>query len=263
MTFIGAAGHSLTISGATHGPERESDDAILITDSCLAVLAANPAPTALVPHALDYVATVKWINDRSWPTFSRAFEFHKNAGSEVVDGIEIYYEAGNKQMQIEAIALCAAIARHTGLPNRLARPDTSTRFGKKGLYFCRGPKVPSLLIEMGWIEQDHDERKLGRGAALAILEVYGDEDREGEEEMEQNGKRHGHKIEDRHTALYICNPHGTSIKVNVTKTNDKGVTSKTDTKTIEARDPGHGMPLGDFTGYISLSSKAWFTTIKV
>ena len=81
--------------------------------------------------------------------------------------------------------------------------------------------------------------------------------------MEQNSKHHGHKIESRHTALFICNPHDTSIKVNVTKTNNKGVTSKTDIKTIEARDPGHGMPLGDFTGYISLSSRAWFTTIKV
>jgi len=78
-------------------------------------------------------------------------------------------------------------------------------------------------------------------------------------EMEQIGKRHGHVILDEDTALYIANQHKSSIKVWVTKTNEAGQTGAAELKSLKAREV-HGMPLGDFVGQITLSSRAWFST---
>jgi len=84
-------------------------------------------------------------------------------------------------------------------------------------------------------------------------------------EMEQVGKQHGHIILEKDTALYIANPHKSGISVWVTKTNKKGHTGTAELKSLAGREV-HGMPLGDFVGQITLSSKGklngrpWFST---
>jgi len=78
-------------------------------------------------------------------------------------------------------------------------------------------------------------------------------------EMEQVGKQHGHIILKEDTALHIANPHKSGIKIWLTKTNKAGQTGATELKALKAREV-HGMPLGDFKGQITLSSRAWFST---
>lgn len=108
----------------------------------------------LVPDDINLGPTIRWINDRS-QRGDIAVEIHGDSASPSARGATAFHIAGNSQRQADAQKLVnSLVAAVTGLPNRGAKPDTTTRFGRLG--FCRDVDIPSVLIELCFLSNRND-----------------------------------------------------------------------------------------------------------
>jgi hypothetical protein len=108
----------------------------------------------LVPDNIDLGPTIRWINARSQPG-DIAVEIHGDSASPSAQGATAFHIAGNSQRQADAQKLVnSLVVAVTGLRNRGAKPDTTTRFGRLG--FCRDVDIPSVLIELCFLSNRND-----------------------------------------------------------------------------------------------------------
>ena len=174
-----AAGHGDGDPGAVWGTETEAGDVIPIVDHAVHRLVTNyNRSVAVVNHSLNLRAQVNWVNDhyRSWQRPALAIEVHKNSAGNAqnmqADRVEIYYRQGNRDTAEYSTLLAAAISKYSGLPNGRARNDISPRF-PRGLYWFKHVRIDAILIEMGFIQHNHNEARLGEALGTAIADVEG------------------------------------------------------------------------------------------
>lgn len=149
-----------------------AQEMIQIRDLAVQQLRARNYEAQPVPDDLSHAQAIDWINVRARPE-DVALEIHLNAAhSPEMRGAIVFYIASNEQRRFQADQLLQAFLRR--LPqaaSRGARPDTETGMGR--LNFCRQVKIPSLLIEAGFLTNPEDLKLIQtqrQEVALAIAE---------------------------------------------------------------------------------------------
>lgn len=146
-----SAGHGAGDPGAGAGGTTEAQQMILTRDAAVKEMRSRGLQVFWVPDTLDLKQTIYWINDHS----SRgdvAIEIHADAFNNTSSrGASIYYVDGNEQRRVDAeLVMQALLKAVSGLPLRGVKPDTATGVGRLG--FCRQVDVPSMLLELGFLQ---------------------------------------------------------------------------------------------------------------
>lgn len=164
-----SAGHDLNDSGApTALGTTEAQEMMLTRDLIIKELQARgyqkQTDFLSVPDALDLKATIKWINQRATDG-DVAIEIHGNAYNKSVRGAEIFYIDGNAPRRQDGKfvlkALLAAVdglTIHDGPGGDGVKPDTLSNHKRLG--FCRDIAIPSLLLELCFVDNRQDMKLL-------------------------------------------------------------------------------------------------------
>ncbi|GAB4385122.1 MAG: hypothetical protein Kow00121_49660 [Elainellaceae cyanobacterium] len=116
-----------------------------------------------VPDTIDLTPTTNWINARA-VAGDVALEIHGNAFNRSVRGTECFFVAGNAVRERDArLMLNALFNQVPGLIDRGTKPDTLAGVGS--LAFCRQLAVPSLLLELCFVDESQDMNLLVRERA--------------------------------------------------------------------------------------------------
>ncbi|MGD1852355.1 MAG: N-acetylmuramoyl-L-alanine amidase, partial [Cyanophyceae cyanobacterium] len=136
--------------GVQVGELTEAEQMMLLRDQVVQALRSRGIVVLSVPDELSLQQTIAWINARA-RTGDFALEIHGDSSeNSSVRGMTTYYIANNRDRQLHAeLLLRSVFARVPQLANRGARPDTDTGLGSR--VFCRDPKIPSLLLEVGFL----------------------------------------------------------------------------------------------------------------
>lgn len=158
--------------GSVAGGTTEAQEMILLRDLVVPELRSRGFEVLSVPDDLSSSQTIQWINPRG-KTGDVALEIHSDAFSNPdVRGASVFYIANNTERKNHAeLLLLALIRRLPQLPNRGAKPDTSTGTGR--IAFCRDTTLPSLLMEVGFLSNPDDRSLLQnrrRDMALGIAD---------------------------------------------------------------------------------------------
>lgn len=116
-----------------------------------------------VPDTLDLSPTIRWINNRS-VSGDVALEIHGNAGGG--KGAEIFHiYQNNERKQDGQTVLYAYLAKVSplGIVNRGVKPDIRPYTQHPRLAFCRDVDVPSLLLEICFMDSRSDMNALTTG----------------------------------------------------------------------------------------------------
>lgn len=109
-----------------------------------------------VPDSLDLSPTIAWINSRA-VSGDVALEIHGNSGGG--KGAEIFYpNLNNVRQQNAKTSLNAYLNRvgSLGIVNRGVKPDVPPHTRHNGLGFCRQVRIPSLLLEICFMDSSLD-----------------------------------------------------------------------------------------------------------
>ncbi|WP_157951153.1 N-acetylmuramoyl-L-alanine amidase [Cyanothece sp. BG0011] len=158
-----SAGHSLGDPGASTAiGTTESQEMIktrqLIIDELKAQGYQENIDFFSVPDTYSLKQTIKWINQRA-KQGDVALEIHGNACNGQAKGTECFYIVGNNERKNNAKLildeLCKVVPklrRHGG--DQGAKPDTDCYHGSLG--FCRQISIPSLLLELCFVDNSSD-----------------------------------------------------------------------------------------------------------
>jgi N-acetylmuramoyl-L-alanine amidase len=176
-----SAGHFSDDPGAVAFGTTEAKELMLTRDLILKELKEKGATFLSVPDTLDLKPTIQWINSQA-NNGDVAVELHCNAANGLARGTEAFFIDGNQQRQQNAELLLKALLEEVpelhlpGRPlSRGAKPDTWSAVGS--LAFCRQVAVPSILIELCFIDnrqdlellQKHRER-FAKGLAKGLMQ---------------------------------------------------------------------------------------------
>lgn len=176
-----SAGHDLNDPGAIAFGTTESKEMMLTRNLVIKELQAQGATFLSVPDNLTLKQTIQWINSQT-KSGDVAIELHGNAANGTARGTEAFVVPGNTQRKKEAELLLKALVEEVPeLPlrgnslSRAAKLDTVTRFGR--LAFCRQVAIPSILIELCFVDnredlsllQNHRDR-FAKGIAKGLMQ---------------------------------------------------------------------------------------------
>ncbi|WP_026734819.1 hormogonium tapered terminus morphoprotein TftA [Fischerella sp. PCC 9605] len=158
--------------GSIAGGTTEAREMILLRDLILTELRARSFEVLSVPDDVSAKQTIEWINSRG-RRGDIALEIHADAaGNPSVRGASVFYIASNDERKSNAdLLLMGLLRRVPQLPNRGVKPDTASGLGS--LAFCRQTKVPSLLMQVGFLSSPDDRSLLQnrrRDFALGIAD---------------------------------------------------------------------------------------------
>ncbi len=141
--------------GSVGGGTTEAQEMILLRDQVVPELRSRKFEVLSVPDDLSSSQSIQWINARARPD-DVALEIHADGYSNPdVRGATAFYIANNTARKNHAdLLLLALIRRLPELPNRGAKPDTSTGIGR--ISFCRDTILPSILMEVGFLSNPND-----------------------------------------------------------------------------------------------------------
>ncbi|HEY9820794.1 MAG TPA: N-acetylmuramoyl-L-alanine amidase [Candidatus Sericytochromatia bacterium] len=141
--------------GSVAGGTTEAQEMILLRDQVVPELRSRKFEVLSVPDDLSSSQSIQWINARARPN-DVALEIHADGYSNPdVRGATAFYIANNTTRKNHAdLLLLALIRRLPELPNRGAKPDTSTGIGR--ISFCRDTILPSILMEVGFLSNPND-----------------------------------------------------------------------------------------------------------
>ncbi|MBL1175968.1 N-acetylmuramoyl-L-alanine amidase [Pantanalinema sp. GBBB05] len=141
--------------GAVVAGTTEAREMILTRDLIMAELQGRQVEVLSVPDDLSLEQTIAWINARA-RSGDVALEIHADASTtSSVRGSSVFFIAQNEERRKHAdLLLLALLRRVPQLPNRGAKPDTST--GTGSLAFCRQLLPASLLMEIGFLTNADD-----------------------------------------------------------------------------------------------------------
>ena len=116
-----------------------------------------------VPDIIDLTPTINWINARA-VSGDVALEIHGNAFDKRARGTECFFIHGNAARERDArLMLNALLNQVPSLIDRGAKSDTLSAPGS--LAFCRRIAVPSLLLELCFVDEPQDMNLLLRDRA--------------------------------------------------------------------------------------------------
>ncbi len=158
--------------GVIAGGTTEAKEMILLRDQIVAEARSRNVVVYSVPDDLSQVQSIDWINDRAVGG-DIALEIQMNGSSNPqTRGATGYYIATNDQRKGNVeLLLKGLVQRVPQLPNRGAKPDTTTGLGK--LVFCRWISIPSVVIETGFLTNPDDRALIQtkrRDIALGIVD---------------------------------------------------------------------------------------------
>ncbi|MCX7595639.1 MAG: N-acetylmuramoyl-L-alanine amidase [Fischerella sp.] len=158
--------------GSIAGGTTEAKEMILLRDLIVTELRARSFEVLSVPDDVSAKQTIEWINSRG-RRGDIALEIHADAaGNPSVRGASVFYIASNDERKSNAdLLLMGLLRRVPQLPNRGVKPDTASGLGS--LAFCRQTKVPSLLMQVGFLSSPDDRSLLQnrrRDFALGIAD---------------------------------------------------------------------------------------------
>ena len=171
------AGHNVKKDpGAVIGNRKERDLNILIRDALIPELFFNGFQVEVVPDDLDTVQSIDWINQRVQNIESGlAIQIHQNCCKG--EGAETYYMDAFESSKRIARELIEEYCKETGIKNRGAKSDDTTRFGALG--FIRNTECWATLIECGFLDNDKDMKIMTerldavvRGIAKGICKIF-------------------------------------------------------------------------------------------
>lgn len=141
--------------GAIAGGTTEAQQMILLRDLIVPDLRSRGFEVFSVPDDLSLRQSIAWINTRA-KSGDVAIEIHADAfSSPSARGATAYYIYGNSERKKHAELILLSLLRQLPqLPNRGAKPDTSTGVGSLG--FCRQIIIPSILLEVGFLTNPED-----------------------------------------------------------------------------------------------------------
>lgn len=171
-----AAGHSSTVAGACAQGANEAQEVINFVNQAAAILSTQDTKgreIVVVPHNLDLVQSINWINANSKdPGHDLCIEVHMNAGGG--HGVEVWFYSGVQVSADFANELLVPLVEYTGLPTRGIKGDATNRYGRLG--FIRDTAPLAALIELGFIDTSDLQvvrEKGGLALAAAVLKACG------------------------------------------------------------------------------------------
>jgi N-acetylmuramoyl-L-alanine amidase len=183
-----SAGHSLGVPGASTAiGTTESQEMMKTRQLIIDELKANNYQETInffsVPDTYSLGQTVNWINERAKPG-DVALEIHGNAFNGQAKGTECFCIAGNSERRNNAKLildeLCKAVPQLIRRGNDDGvKPDTDSHVGS--LAFCRQVKVPSLLLELCFVDNSEEMKLLrdnrqafAKGIVNGLIKWIGD-----------------------------------------------------------------------------------------
>jgi N-acetylmuramoyl-L-alanine amidase len=155
-----SAGHYLNDSGTVAFGTTEAKEMMLLRDLVAKELEAKQAAFISVPDTIDLKPTIEWINSKA-KNGDVAVELHCNSANGIARGTEAFFIDGNQQRKKDAELLLEALLQEVPelnlsgkLLSRGAKPDTESPHGRLG--FCRQVAVPSILIELCFLDNKQD-----------------------------------------------------------------------------------------------------------
>ncbi|HEY9710598.1 MAG TPA: N-acetylmuramoyl-L-alanine amidase [Oculatellaceae cyanobacterium] len=150
-----SAGHYVGDPGArTASGTTEAQEMMLTRDLVVRELESRGVEFLSVPDTLDLVPTIQWINARA-VSGDVALELHGNSFNGSARGTEAFYINGNNERQKNAKMLLDTLIKQVpSLVNRGAKPDNSSVHPR--LAFCRDVAIPSVLIELCFLDNPQD-----------------------------------------------------------------------------------------------------------
>lgn len=174
-----AAGHGGGDSGAVGQGTTEATECIQIVNRLADKLRADGRiEVVVVPHELNLVPTIQWINNRyAGLEDGICIEVHKNATVNA-HGIEAWHFAGDTRSAGYGNSLLEGCASVPGMPKvRGNFPDTSNRWGSLG--FVRETNPYAILMEMGFVSDggdgvdDNADNIYAEGLYQGLLKCFG------------------------------------------------------------------------------------------
>lgn len=154
--IILAAGHGGGDSGATGQGTTEAAEVIQIVNRTADKLRADGRfDVVVVPHELNLIDEINWINDRyKFTDDGICIEVHKNATVNG-HGIEAWYWSGDTKSQAIAQDLLDGIMSVPSMPvSRGVKGDATNRWGSLG--WIRETNPWAILLEMGFVSDGGD-----------------------------------------------------------------------------------------------------------
>ena len=143
--------------GSIAGGTTEAQQMILLRDQVVRELRSRGLEVLSVPDDQSFQGTLQWINSRAQPG-DVALEIHADAYENPnVRGAIVFYIANNTERKQNAeLILLSYLRRIPQMPRQGegVKPDTATGVGK--LAFCRQIRIPSLLMEVGFLTNPDD-----------------------------------------------------------------------------------------------------------
>ncbi|MEO0376732.1 MAG: N-acetylmuramoyl-L-alanine amidase [Cyanobacteria bacterium P01_A01_bin.17] len=168
------AGHGANDPGAVHGPFKERDQAIQITDITTEVLRTNGIKVEVVPHDLNLKKSISWVNlhfdfGEAW-----VLELHRDsfAGLDLDDASRrcgIYYGVSQASKEIGEFVR-DSFKKNGAHDKSWARPDTVSRHGSLG--WIRQTDPVAHLLELGFMQGKNDDTHLSFLANLAAKVIF-------------------------------------------------------------------------------------------
>jgi len=137
----------------------EAREMILLRNEVVRSLQARGVPVLWVPDTLSLQETIAWVNGQGRAD-DFAIELHLDSSpNEALRGMTAYYIGDNADRRSQGEMLLTAIVRRVPqLPSRGAIADTQTGLGSRE--FCRSVRIPSLLLEVGFLTNASDRQIL-------------------------------------------------------------------------------------------------------
>jgi len=140
--------------GAIGTGTTEALEMIRIRDATVQSLSNSGVEVVAVPDNLSLGQSIRFINDRA-VAGDVALEIHADSATPQARGATAFFVLNNADREKDArMLLDKLLEKLPGLKDRGARPDTQTLVGSLG--FCRKVKVPSVLMELGFITNPED-----------------------------------------------------------------------------------------------------------
>ena len=171
------SGHSHLEQGALslYGVERDLN--IAVTDELIPLLEKQGFKVEYIPDKHKLKPSIKWVNNKTSDIddgLALSVHFNKSGGK----GAEAYYYSYNRKSKAIATKLIEAYCKETGLKNRGAKSDSTTRY--KQLGWIRKTNVWATLIECAFMDSKTDMDfvignfdKVAKGIAKGVCAIYG------------------------------------------------------------------------------------------
>jgi len=121
----------------------------------------------LVPVNLTLVERIRWVKQNT-SIADHLIELHMNSANGA-DGADIFYKAGDRDAGIFAQKILKRYSFESKVRERSVTGDTSSRHGRLGI--IRDVPCTAFLLEMGFVSNIEDIKKVRDGAAKALAEV--------------------------------------------------------------------------------------------